>query len=282
MGPTDSFDRPVQVTFGGPQDDGRLGVSWTGDGRILYASRSIDGQQIWLFDPRTKTSRPLTSGALDTYPRSCGNDRHVVFSSTRDGGANLWRVNPEGSNLRQLTAEGGISHADCPSAGDWVVYTRGGLNEPGIVRISLDGSEKRVVLNGNATNPSVAGDNEQIAFYHYDMDSKKYMIGMVSASGGSLRTQAAPITAGSFSSPLRWTPDGRSVMYVRHEGSVSNLWRQAIGSGAMKQLTHFDSDRIFCFDLSRDGRMVVLSRGQISTDLVLIRDGPNPGDGTQR
>ena len=44
-----------------------------------------------------------------------------------------------------------------------------------------------------------------------------------------------------------------------------------IDGGAPKQLTNFTSDQIAYFDLSRDGKPTLFSRGTTTKDVVLIR-----------
>lgn len=56
------------------------------------------------------------------------------------------------------------------------------------------------------------------------------------------------------------------------DGEEDNIWSQSLDGGAPKQLTDFKTDRIFAFDLSRDGKQLVLTRGAISNDVVLISD----------
>jgi len=46
--------------------------------------------------------------------------------------------------------------------------------------------------------------------------------------------------------------------------------KSAIASGAPKQLTNFTSDQIAWFDLSRDGKPNLFSRGSTTKDVVLI------------
>ena len=75
-----------------------------------------------------------------------------------------------------------------------------------------------------------------------------------------------------FSEAIGWTPDSRSLLYVKTEGGVSNLWSQPISGEPPKQITHFNSDLIRSFDLSRDGKQLVMNRGTASRDVVLIRD----------
>jgi Tol biopolymer transport system component len=71
---------------------------------------------------------------------------------------------------------------------------------------------------------------------------------------------------------VRWAPGGDALTYVLEAEGVSNLWRQPLDGSAAKQITDFESDRIFAWDWSADGKRIFLSRGSESRDVVLIRD----------
>lgn len=71
---------------------------------------------------------------------------------------------------------------------------------------------------------------------------------------------------------FRWDANGRSLLYIKDEGGVDNIWTQPIEGGTPTQLTHFVSDSIYSFDVSRDGKRLLMSRGRRTSDAVLIRD----------
>ena len=62
----------------------------------------------------------------------------------------------------------------------------------------------------------------------------------------------------------------RPLPFLR--GGASNIWEQPIAGGAAKQLTHFTSETIFSFDLSKDGKQLVMERDTSTSHVVLIRD----------
>ena len=70
----------------------------------------------------------------------------------------------------------------------------------------------------------------------------------------------------------RWMPDGRSLAYIVTRDGVSNIWSMPIDGGAPKQLTNFTTDQIAWFDLSRDGKPTLFSRGATTKDVVLSAD----------
>lgn len=75
--------------------------------------------------------------------------------------------------------------------------------------------------------------------------------------------------------PLRWTPDGGSLIYVDPHQGAANLWRVPLNGGAPQPVTHFNDakpERIWAFDLTRDGKQLVIARGGDSADVVLISE----------
>jgi Tol biopolymer transport system component len=69
-----------------------------------------------------------------------------------------------------------------------------------------------------------------------------------------------------------WTPDGRMLVYIDTRGGISNLWSLPVDGSPPAPLTDFRADRIYAFDFSRDGKWVVMSRGNASNDVVLFSD----------
>ncbi|HYJ47579.1 MAG TPA: hypothetical protein VEV81_13275, partial [Pyrinomonadaceae bacterium] len=57
-----------------------------------------------------------------------------------------------------------------------------------------------------------------------------------------------------------------------NSSGVSNLWMQPAEGGKPVQLTDFKADQVFGFDWSRDGKQIVLSRGVVTSDVVLFSD----------
>ena len=75
----------------------------------------------------------------------------------------------------------------------------------------------------------------------------------------------------AFGTPfLDWTADGKAVLYVDNRGGISNIWSQPIDGGPARQVTFFNTDQIFAFDLAPDGKTMVFARGNVSDDVVLI------------
>ena len=96
---------------------------------------------------------------------------------------------------------------------------------------------------------------------------------MINVEGGATFNtfDVAPTVQVQWDTPLRWSPDGKFLVYVDHAGGLDNLWGQPIEGGAPKQLTKFEESKIFSFGWLKDGSLVT-SRGVITSDVVLIKD----------
>jgi hypothetical protein len=71
---------------------------------------------------------------------------------------------------------------------------------------------------------------------------------------------------------VRWTGDGRSLLYSSTQGGASNVWERPIAGGAAKQLTHFTSETSSLFDLSKGGKQLAIQRDTSSSNVVVTRD----------
>ena len=104
----------------------------------------------------------------------------------------------------------------------------------------------------------------------YEIRSKLGAGGMGDVPPG-YNTAEIPITGGRvIPQSLHWLPDGRSLAHIVTGDGVSNIWSMPIDGGAPKQLTNFTSDQIAYFDLSRDGKPTLFSRGATTKDVILI------------
>ena len=67
------------------------------------------------------------------------------------------------------------------------------------------------------------------------------------------------------------TVNGAAVQVTATIGSDGSVSGKLVNAdGAPEQVTHFGAGDIFDFSMSRDGKWLALSRGSISSDVVLI------------
>jgi len=251
---------------------GAGGFSWTPDGRIVYASHASGSKEIWIMNPDGSARRQLTfSNGFNTDPAVSPDGSHIVFASDHDGGLNLWKMKIDGSELERLTNGEGEDNPRFSPDGHSLFYTSVGNWR--LWPLPAEGGEPRPLGLGHSEEVNPSPDGKWLAtFGRAEQPDDHYQIVISPVSGDSpAKTFVLPKDAVYVSSDIRWTPDSQSVTYVLTHSGISNVWSQPLSGGPARQLTNFDADQIFHFDLSPNGQELVCSRGRWAHDVALIK-----------
>jgi serine/threonine protein kinase/Tol biopolymer transport system component len=266
VAPNSNAEAAVKITSG--TNEGGNGIALMPDSRIVYSVFGGGRSDLIIANLDGSNPRQLTSNAgLNALPYASADGRFIAFVSTRTGSPHIWRMNSDGTNLKQIT--NGIAEVFPLITPDnqWIVFQN--VGDLRLWKVSIDGGTPEKIVDKLAGQTALSPDGKLIACRYRDEDLSPFLLGLFDfATGQTVKSMDIPPT----NNTLDWSADGRSVLYAETRGGVSNLWTQSIAGGAPRQLTNFKSDLIFAFDLSRDGKHLGLSRGTISNDVVLIAD----------
>ncbi len=265
--------------------------SWTGDGQLLISHgdrlvrQHTDGthQVTILSDPAAWISDPV----------SCDNDRWIALNWMVHGegsGNRIWRTNPDGSGAVPLTSGEFGSLWGCSPDGKWLYYTQQITN--GVWRVAAGGGKPELVPGSNPPNSltlqaALSPDGKTLAILTevLNPESKNYSSRIMLASLGSgmrnfdldpalkavFRSEGPPASAG-----FRFSPDGKSIVFVIDEAGQDNIWMQPLDGSKGRKLTHFnDPEKIRDFRWSRDGKALAMQRFSSVSDVILLRDTGN-------
>ena len=257
------------------RSDGRHGLSWTPDNRIVYVSDSGGNLDIWIADQDGTNQTQLTTNPwMDRTPSVSPDGRYIVFISDREGSPNIWRMDIDGNNPKKLTSGSAVFNPYCSSDSRWVVYSSYTVSGKQVVfKIPIDGGDPVQLTDKLSPGPSVSPDGKLIAcFYLDETPNSPWRIMVIPFEGGQpVKTFEIPPTVYPWKE-VRWAVDGRALTYIDTRGGVSNIWSQPLAGGPPKQLTNFPTDQLHHFDLSRDGKQLALARGTVISDVVMISD----------
>jgi Tol biopolymer transport system component len=260
-----------QITSGSGTRDGFNGMASTPSGGLVYTTNTSGRSDLWIMGADGSSPAQLTLNSGNNLSPSLSRDGHtIVFTSDRDGHNNIWKMNADGSNPAQLTHGGSDHFPQITPDGKWVFYSSESSGQLRLWKVPLDGGSPIKVSDSVWTKPKVSPDGKLLAFYMFD-ESTGFRLGVVPTEGGEplKLPQLAELTRDP-GIQVDWTPDSKGVMYVDNRNGVSNLWSQPLDGRPRKQITNFATGLIFDFIWSYDGKQLVLARGTVNSDAILI------------
>jgi DNA-binding winged helix-turn-helix (wHTH) protein/Tol biopolymer transport system component len=235
----------------------------TNSGKLLVRSPG----EIWIMDANG-TARVLFAKFDADHIRRCGT--FVVALVLQEGGPHIMRLDGEGMHTVRLAAGDPISPS-CSPDGKFVFYEDTSPPQR-ILRVPIEGGAPveiaKIPGDGPAGNVETSNDGRFLAFTWDQYKPVPAMhISVVSSADGSL--------VKSFNGPsgvydIRWSIDDHALQYVLTKHGVANLWEQRLSGGPPNQLTHFTSGLIFDFSWSKNGKRLLLARGSVTTEVVLL------------
>jgi serine/threonine protein kinase/Tol biopolymer transport system component len=268
----ESEARPLSA--GNQNRDGDNGLALAPDGRIIFTSVHNKLHDLWIMGPDGSSPHRLTTNDesyLSMLPSISPLGGFVVFDHLyKDSENYIYRIDLDGANLKQLTEEKQDARPSISPDGHWVVFERFKDSKSFLMKVSSGGGPAIQLTDYQSMYPSVSPDGKWIACVYRAVQGQPPSLALVPFEGGQ-PAKVFPLPENSYPRSLRWTPDGHSISFLHSVNEVTNIWEQPVAGGPSRQITHFNSDKIYSYDWRRDGRLV-LSRGQDITDALLIKN----------
>ena len=269
----DSAATPRQVGSG--KYDGRFGLAWTPDGRIVFHSTESGNDDIWIMNKDGTGRRQLTlHPGADDRPSVSPDGRSIVFTSDRSGSFAVWRMDADGGNEQQLTR--GLHDVNPIVTGDGrsVIYVSSTTGRPTLWMVSMDGGQPAQLTDKVSATPALAPGGDLVAFRYRDDPDTSGKLAILRLSDRTVIKVFDTVLQGAGDQEIRWTAAG--ITYARASAGAVNIWAQPADGGPARQLTRFDQRGMIQHDWSRDGRSLVFARGAVNNDVVLITNPAGP------
>ena len=251
--------------------------TWTADGQII----GDQGAMLNRIDPGpgTKTVIATEQGKTNGNPAACADGRYVTFElgllgSTGDD--NIWRIDSSGGNLKQLTKGKHDHHSVCSPDSRWVYYIEE-KDEGKLARVPIDGGMAQTISNLPTYGIFDLSPNGKLAAFATLEHSGGHKERLVVVATDSGQAKMLDFERFPFALEVRFSRDGKAVVYPTRENGIDNLWQQPLDGSKGKQITGFTSEHIYDFHWSFDGKQLAIVRGHTDSDVVLIRDSKSSG-----
>jgi Tol biopolymer transport system component len=256
---------PVEAATGRPVGDPREAVAtnredsrgaWSPDGgRVAFNSDRTGTMNIWIWNGKDGSTRPITSGPGGDYQASWSPDgRTLVFFSSRSGAPNIWSADLGSGALRALTDSESLDINPFFSPdGLSIAFQSDRSGRLEVWAMATDGKNARPLTSVGVGGHSLRWTPDGRGIVFRCPSAARSMV--VPLDGGEPRS--LPEVAGG--AHMSFSPDGSRIMdVVAHK----TLWVSPLTGGSPEQVFEFeDSDvRIDYPVWSPDGKWILFDR----------------------
>lgn len=196
------YDLETKISTRLTTDEGEDDMgSWSPDNKYIVFRSHIEQRQGHVLTYRLETGAfanitpdPLPATFENREPAVSPDSSSIVFTSNRSGRANLWLMDPDGSNKRQLTFVDEFYNTEpvWSPDGTHILFRRNYESTAGIdmdlVVITPDGNEvERLALPGQQRMPAWSPDGRWVAFVSHPALNDRPEIYMMRPDGSDIK-----------------------------------------------------------------------------------------------
>lgn len=249
----------------GPGFSPRLGTHY-----ILYVSATGTGESVWKLANGASTElwRGESAGVFGG-PSISADGKYVAFSVRRRGQTLLYVVQADGTNARVITDSLDLEGNPAWSPdGQSITTAVADHGTPHLFRIPINGRPPTPIVRDYSVDPAWTPDGRFVVYSGPDIGST-FTLKAATTEGTQHQLPMLTMTRGARR--VVFLPGGHTLVILRGEIQHKNLWLIDLETGAERQLTHLPPEfDIRDFDLSPDGREVVIERVQERSNLVVL------------
>jgi Tol biopolymer transport system component len=183
-----------------------------------------------------KTPEPTATGAPLLHRKGDGGGV-IAFTSERDGNAEIYTMNADGSELQQLTKDSAYDAWPTWSPdGSQIAFMSVRSGNPDIYVMNADGSNVQQLTYHSANDiwPEWSPDGKRITFA--SRRDGNFEIYVINADGSNLQRLTTTTSHEDFPA---WSPDGKQIVFSRVEGDDGTYIMNVDGSDE-RQLLNFE------------------------------------------
>ena len=174
----------------------------------------------------------------------------------------------DGSSRLVAEDEGFAFDPSLSADGSELLYRSNRQGQLHLLRRPLAGGEATLVSKDLSHSPSFSPDGSRLAVHMLDPSDGRIRTAILPAQGGEVlqwfdfhSEQGSP-----------WGPDGESLYHAETRDGAMNIYLMPLDGSEPKQLTRFTEGEIFDYAVSPDHSQLLIARGEIQNDIVLLEN----------
>ena len=237
---------------------------------LLYVSATGTGERIWRLVNGKSTELWHGEGArVFGGPAISLDGRHLAFSVRQNGQTLLYAMQADGTNARVVADSLDLQGNPAWSPdGQSITSAVADHGTPRLFRIPIDGRPPTPFIRDYSVDPAWSPDGRFVVYSGPDIGTT-FSVKAVSPDGlAHALPRLTTLTRGARH--LKFLTAG-GLAFLRGGIEHKDLWLMDPETGAERQLTNLPADfYIRDFDISPDGREVVVERVQERSDILLL------------
>lgn len=190
------------------------GVSVAAKTGTLVTVQAAQVSRLWVMPTgNEKDSIPITSGFGENYSEFLGidwtKDGRIVYGSNASGNADIWIMDRDGKNQKQLSTNPERDMTPVVSPDNrYIVYVNFQGRTPHIMRMETDGSNVKQITQGlGEITPTISPDGQWVAYTGYDGISQAIFKVPIEGGTPTRITEANYVRAD-------YSPDGKWLLCI--------------------------------------------------------------------
>jgi serine/threonine protein kinase len=253
-------DRPIAWDF-----------NWTPDGNLLITLEN----KIYRMNADGSNRVPLLNDNFASVsPVSCADGKYIFFGSAlRDGKPkmNIWRMDAQGGNIKQITTGDLETPAMCSPDGKWLMYEATVNNKNIAERVSVDGGTPTPISDDALACGCInySPDGKYIAYQAEARGGEKVVIQILDAE--SFKTIRTLERHAGARGEIRYSRDGKYIGYPFREKGLYALYASPVDGSPGHVVTPFGPDPIIDFHWSPKNDRLGFIRLHNDSDVILLK-----------
>jgi Tol biopolymer transport system component len=237
---------------------------------LFYLSSLGTGDGLWrVRDGQVTEVWKGADGALLETPAVSPDGGRVAIVLRRSGKPQLHVLSSDGAELQPIAEGIAVQGTSCwsPDA-RWIVTGGSDGTGPGLFKIPLDGGSPVRLVAGEALNPVWSPDGNLIVYAGTNVRTFAPLLA-VHPDGTSV--ELPQISLRRLGERVRFSPDGRSLVYMRGLLASQDFWLLDLASMKSRPLTRLQNRATMrTFDVTSDGKQIVFDRLRENSQVVMI------------
>ncbi len=230
---------------------------------VLIATQVKDDFRIHLFDAENPSAAPQILAAAQTV--AFAPDGKIVFSSAMTGNSEIWSVNPDGGERRQLTSDAADDWAAAISPDNHsIFFASNRTGETHVWRMNADGGNQMQITIIDGGFPIAVSPDGRWVYYSSALQKT---LRRVSTEGGAEET-----VLDKPNDHFAVSPDGSSVAFAERRGGETNLSVAALSDKRIVKVFVIAGEKINLTHLawSPDGKSLayILADGEFKNNAL--------------